>query len=93
MKIFRHSIPPDEIIRRRKKEAIEKLKVRMTSNGKSSGKEQNCGKEKTKFLQRTQNAQNPHKHKSIVCVICDQFIIGTETIHYLLKESIIKHSH
>jgi hypothetical protein len=28
-----------------------------------------------------------------VCVICDRFIIGTKTIHYLSKESIIEHSH
>ncbi len=26
-------------------------------------------------------------------MICDRFIIGTETIHYLLKESIIEHNH
>jgi hypothetical protein len=28
-----------------------------------------------------------------VCVICDRLIIGTETIHYLSKESIIEHNH
>jgi hypothetical protein len=60
---------------------------------KSSGNDMNCGKEALKFLLRTQNAENPHKHKSIVCVICDQFIIGTETIHYLSKDSISEHSH
>ncbi len=93
MKIFRHGIPNCEKIKRRKKEAIEKIKVRMTSHGNSSGKERNCGKEALKFLHRTQNAENPHKYKSIVCVICDRFIIGTKTIHYLSKESIIEHSH
>jgi hypothetical protein len=80
MKIFRHDIPNGEIIRRRKKEAIEKMKARMTSHGHSSGKERNCGKEALKFLHRTQNAESLHKHKSFVCVICDRFIIGTEII-------------
>jgi hypothetical protein len=41
----------------------------------------------------TQNAENPHKHKSIVWVICGRFIIGKVTIHYLSKESIIEHNH
>jgi hypothetical protein len=69
------------------------MKQRMCYNGKSSGKERNCGKEALRFLHRTQNAKNPHKHKSIVCVICHQFIIGTETIHYLSKDSILEYSH
>jgi hypothetical protein len=69
------------------------MKVRMTNHGNSSGKERNCGKEALKFLHRTQNSGRPHKHKSIMCVICDRFIIGIETIHYLLKESITEHSH
>jgi RecA-family ATPase len=34
---------------------------------------------------------NPHKQKSIVRVICDRFIIGTETIHYLSMNNIIAH--
>jgi hypothetical protein len=90
MKLFRHGILNGEKIRRRKKEAIEKMRVRMTSHGNSSGKERNCGKEALKFLHRTQNAENPHKHKSIVCVNCDRFIIGTETIHYLSIEFLSK---
>ncbi len=84
---------PDQKIRRRKKEAIERMKHRMCNNGKSSGKEINCGKELLRFLHRTQNTEKPHKHKSIVCVIYDQFIIGIETIHYLLKDSIMDHNH
>jgi hypothetical protein len=89
MKIFMHGIPNGEKIRRWKKEAIKKMKVRMTSYGNLSGKERNCGKEALKIFHKTQNAENSHIHKSIVCVICDWFIIGTETIHYLSKESII----
>jgi hypothetical protein len=40
----------------------------------------------------TQDSDNSHKHKSIVCVMCDWFIIGTETIHYLSKDRISEHS-
>ncbi len=50
-----------------------------------------CMKEAKKYLHRTQDSYNPHKHKSIVCVICDRFIIGTETIHYLSKDNISAH--
>jgi hypothetical protein len=33
-----------------------------------------------------------HKHKSIVCLICDQFIVWMETIYYLSKDRISEHS-
>jgi hypothetical protein len=49
-------------------------------------------KEAKKYLHRSQDPENPHKHKSIVCVICDQFNIGTEKIHYLSKDNIIAHT-
>jgi hypothetical protein len=65
----------------------------MTSHENSSVKERYCGKEALKILHGTQHAENLHKHKSIVCVICDRFIIGAETIHYLSKEIIIEHNH
>jgi hypothetical protein len=48
-------------------------------------------KEAKKYLHRTQNSFNPHKHKSIVCVLCYWFIIGTETIYYLLQNNISAH--
>jgi hypothetical protein len=59
----------------------------------TSGNYTNCGKDALNFLHRTQNAEYPHKHESIVCVICDLFNIGTETIHYFSKNSISEHSH
>ena len=49
-------------------------------------------KEARKFLHRTRDPANPHMHKAIVCIICDRFIIGTETIHKLTKEDIGSHS-
>jgi hypothetical protein len=45
-------------------------------------------KEAKQFLHRTQDPANLHKHRAAVCIICDHFIIGTETIHRLTKEDI-----
>ena len=49
-------------------------------------------KESKQFLQRTRDPGNPHRHRAIVCIICDCFIIGTETIHKLTKKDIGAHS-
>jgi hypothetical protein len=50
-------------------------------------------KEAKKYLHRSQDPENPpHKHKSIVCVICKRFVIGTEKIHYLSKDNVIAHT-
>ena len=49
-------------------------------------------KEAKQYLHRTQDAENPHMHRAIVCIVCDRFIIGTETIHKLTKEDIGVHS-
>jgi hypothetical protein len=40
------------------------------------------------FLHRTRDPANPHQHRATECIICDRFIIGTETIHKLTKEDI-----
>ncbi len=49
-------------------------------------------KEAKQLLHRTQDPRNPHKHRATVCIICDRFIIGTETLHKLTKEDIGAHS-
>ncbi len=49
-------------------------------------------KEARNFLHRTRDPANPHMHKAVVCIICDRFIIGTETIPKLTKEDIGSHS-
>jgi hypothetical protein len=49
-------------------------------------------KEAKQFLHRTWDPANPHQHRATVCIICDCFIIGTETIHKLTKEDIGAHS-
>ncbi len=49
-------------------------------------------KEAKRILHRTQDPANPHCHRVIVCIICDRFIIGTETIHKLTNNQISQHS-
>ncbi len=49
-------------------------------------------KEAKKNLHRTRDPANPHQHRATVCIICDCFIIGIETIHELTKEDICAHS-
>ncbi len=49
-------------------------------------------KEAKLFLHRTQDQANPNQHRATVCIICDRFIIGIETIHKLTKEGIRAHS-
>lgn len=44
-------------------------------------------------LHRTQHPTDPYLHQAIVCIICDTFVIGTESIHKLSYSQIIKHSH
>ena len=44
-------------------------------------------KESVKYLHQTKAPENPLKHRAIVCIICDHFIIGIEAIHKLtMKE-------
>jgi hypothetical protein len=45
-------------------------------------------KEAKRILHRTQDSANPHSHRAIVCIICDWFIIGTETIYKLTNNQI-----
>jgi hypothetical protein len=49
-------------------------------------------KETKQFLHRTRDPANPHQHRATVCIICDHFIIGIETIHKLTKEDIRAYS-
>jgi hypothetical protein len=54
-KRLRDGISPDERVKMRKKETHDF----------------ECMKVAKKKLHRTQDPENPHKHKSIVCVICN----------------------
>jgi hypothetical protein len=73
---------------KRQKTEEELADMPISTNVLSSTNITSCIKEAKKFLQRTQDLSDPLKHKAIVCVICDRFIIGTETIHYLSTENI-----
>jgi hypothetical protein len=44
-----------------------------------------------KFLHRTKDLKNPHKHRAILCIICNRCIIGAEAIRKLTKEQILLH--
>ena len=48
-------------------------------------------KESVKYLHRTKDSENPHKHRAIVCIICNCCIIGTEAINNLTREQILLH--
>jgi hypothetical protein len=72
---------PDEKTEKKRLRPSKKIKLSM-----SPGNDIHFMNEATKILHRTQDPDNSHKHKSIVCVICDWFIIGAETIHYLSKD-------
>ena len=50
-------------------------------------------KEAKHVLHRTKDPNNPFRHRAIVCIICDCFIIGTEKIYKLTPSQIIQHSH
>jgi hypothetical protein len=43
-------------------------------------------KESVKFLHQTKDPESPHKHRAIVCIICNCCVIGTEAIHKLMTE-------
>jgi hypothetical protein len=50
-------------------------------------------KEAKHILHRTKHPDNHNRHRSIVCVICDCFVIGTEKICKLKPEQISSHGH
>ena len=82
---IRQVMSPEEKAKIKEKESKKRKRLTIEKN------DAHCIKEAKKYLHRTQDSFNPHKHKSIVCVVCDQFIIGTETIYYLSKNNISAH--
>jgi len=75
--------------------AREKDKLRKSRSENQDGDMENVinhsMKESLKYLHRTKDPENPLKHRAIVCIICDRFIIGIEAIHKLTKEQILLH--
>ena len=50
-------------------------------------------KEAKEVLQRTKDQYNGSRHKANVCIICECFIFGTDSIKYLKPKDIKKHTH
>ncbi len=67
---FRQAMSPEEKTKGTEKETIARKRQRRAML-KVEKNDAHCIQEAKKYLHRTQDSLNPHKHKSIVCVICD----------------------
>jgi hypothetical protein len=83
----------DKLVKRRFRQAIKEHCHSETEENKDDMEDviRRSKKEALKFLHRTKDLKNPHKHRAIVCIICDRCIIGTEAICKLTKEQISLH--
>jgi hypothetical protein len=68
---LRDGISLDEKSTTKEKEKNRRKRLRLANNDTPSISPCDCMKEAKKYLHRSQDPENPHKHKSIVCVICD----------------------
>ena len=50
-------------------------------------------KQAKQVLHRTQDENNPSRHRAHVCIICDCFILGTDSIKHLKEKDIKQHKH
>ena len=100
MSIFRQDESPDastvrKIIdktsKKRKRQSCQQDAVNVHDDKEMKRSVERAIKEAKHILHRTQNNQVPHSHRAIVCIICDCFIIGIETIHKLKIDQIAKH--
>ena len=83
----------DKLVKRRFRQAIKEHCHSETEEHKDDMEDviSRSKKEALKFLHRTKDPKNPHKHRAIVCIICDRCIIGTEAIRKLTKAQISLH--
>jgi hypothetical protein len=70
MKRFRQGMSLEVIMKSREMETTARKRKRHGML-KVKKNDAHCIKEAKKYLHRTQHSLYPHKHKSIVCVICD----------------------
>ena len=100
MSIFRQDVSPDastvrKIIdktsKKRKRQSCQQDAVNVHDDKEMKCSVERAIKEAKHILHRTQNNQVPHSHRAIVCIICDCFIIGIETIRKLKIDQIAKH--
>ena len=83
----RHAESVEEAARQKQNDRGSKMKKRVKEKS-----IHHSIKNAKKYLHRTQDPKNPHRHRTIVCIIVDQFIIGTEGICKLTKDQISPHS-
>ena len=50
-------------------------------------------KQAKQVLHRTKDESNPSRHRAHVCIICDCFILGTDSIKHLKENDIKQHIH
>ena len=86
-------------MRSRQTESAKKAEMRKQNNRDSKMRKQDkvnyvqqSIKKARKLLQRTQDPENHHRHRKIMCIICDRFIIGIEGICILTKDQIPQHN-
>jgi len=88
----RHAKTHEQAALARERDKLRKLQSRSDDqDGDMENVINQSMKESVKYLHRTKDPENPLKHRAIVCIICDRFIIGTEAIHKLTKELILLH--
>jgi hypothetical protein len=82
----------DKTPKKRKRQSCQQDAVNVHDDKEMKRSVQRAIKEAKHILHRTQNHQAPRSHRAIVCIICNCFIIGIETIHKLKIDQIAKHS-
>ncbi len=88
----RHAKTHEQAALARERDKLRKLQSRSDNqDGDMDNVINQSMKESVKYLHRTKDPDDPLKHRAIVCIICDWFIIGTEAIHKLTKEQILLH--
>ena len=81
--------------KRRCSERLKLRNVRKNQEVENKNEENNDIKravqEALRDLHRTKDANNPLKHRAHVCIVCDAFIIGTESINSLKTRDLKVH--
>jgi hypothetical protein len=81
----------DKTSKKRKRQSCQQDAVNVHDDKEMKRSVERAIKEAKNILHRTQNHQAPRSHRAIVCIICDCFINGIETIHKLKIDQIAKH--
>ena len=95
-KISQEHDPPEKIAIRKKKNAESHRKKRSRTSPEEKEADMStvikkAMKEAKKYLHRTMDEKNPSRHKAYVCIICDCFIHGTDSLCKLTSKEIRDH--